>query len=130
MRFINLFSGSDQADLAKYLCDKSLLARERRRFVAIQLSSRAYSNVERSSVDDLVEILSVSRTTILKWFDRYDKGGLAALLDSNMSHKKSTLATIPTPIILDSVAISPQNLAGAVAHLSNKYYNYIFYCNS
>jgi len=82
MRFTYL-TGASKAVLVQYLSNNSL--REQKRFSAIFFSSE-----NPLGVAELSETFAVSQTSILSWFNSYESGGFSALLDGEMSHKKST----------------------------------------
>lgn len=112
MRYISPLSETTRSKLQDYLCNKLLRKRERKRFSAILLSSDHKMNIE-----ELSKVFDVSRNSVATWLDKYDSEGLKGLLDENLIHKKSTLSSFESSIILNSVAASPQNLSMAVADL-------------
>ena len=76
---------------------------------------------QRVNLGELSSLLKVSKNTLTKWFDSYEKEGFPGLLDREMARNKSTLSFVEEAIILSSVEASPQNLKGAVAILEREH---------
>ena len=115
MRFLARLDETSKLVLAQYLAESSLLARERRRFMMILLSSE-----HRMPIADIAQTCGVSQNTVKTWFNRYEAEGFAGLLDRNMAHQSSSLVAVEVQV-LESVDAHPQNLAQAVAVLAEKH---------
>lgn len=118
MRFIAPFSSFEENEFRHYLSntDVNLLSRERKRFSAILLSSK-----HRFSIQELATQFEVSDNTIKNWFNSYESTGCLGLLDKNMAHSQSSLATENEEIILESVKKTPQNLKRTVVLLREEH---------
>jgi transposase len=118
MRFIAPLSIFQEQELRRYLSssDVKLLPRERKRFSSICLSSK-----HNFTIKELSAQFDVSENSIKSWFDRYESMGCLGLLDKNMAHSQSSLATENAEIILEAVKQTPQNLKRTVVLLKEEH---------
>ena len=118
MRFISPLNIVQEQELRRYLSssDVKLLARERKRFSCIFLSSKYKLAIKELSVQ-----FDVSENSIKSWFNRYESMGCLGLLDKNMAHSQSSLATESEEVILAAVKQTPQNLKRTVVLLKEEH---------
>ncbi len=115
MRFVASLSVFQEQELRRYLSstDVKLLARERKRFSSIYLSSK-----HKLTIKELSAQFDVSENSIKSWFDKYESMGC---LDKNMAHSQSSLATENEEVILEAVKQTPQNLKRTVVLLKKEH---------
>lgn len=118
MCFIAALSSYQETELRLYLFSRKvkLIARERKRFQCIYLSS-----AHRFTIQELSSQFSVSENSIKSWFDKYESFGCLGLLGKNMAHKESSLAVYEEEVILESVKKTPQNLKRTVTLLKEEH---------
>ena len=114
MRFIARLFETEKQLLYQTLLDSTLIARERKRFTAILLSSE-----HSMQISAIASACSVSQNSVKTWFNAYERGGVEALKDKNMAHRVSRLATCSEAVIMTCVAENPQNLRLVAAQLRN-----------
>jgi transposase len=113
MRYLSLLSAAAENELASFLGGGQLLEREKKRFTAV------YPNTKhRASLSEPHRRLGVSVNTIHAWFDKYESGGLPALLDQDHARRPGSLDKNDPQTILSAVAEQPRSIRQAAQVLA------------
>lgn len=113
MRYLSLLSAATETELAAFLSNDQLLEREKKRFTAIYLNTK-----HRVSISELHRQLGVSVNTIHAWFNKYESGGLSALVDQNHPRRPGSLDKYEQQVIVSALAQQPQSIRQAAQVLA------------
>lgn len=116
MRYLSPLSASQEQELSAFLTDNNLLEREKKRFTAIYLNTK-----HRVKISELGQKLDVSVNTIHDWFNKYESGGLPALLDRDHARRPGSLDGYDENIILSALHQQCQSVKQAVEVLASEH---------